>query len=89
MFGPVTLGAVTLFALVLQVFFVARVLKQERMISQRDRRIEKLRCELACADASLFRLNDKIAELQSDQPRRPQDAVVPLFPEQTITAPPR
>ena len=89
MIGSITLGAVTAVALVLQVYFVARILRQDRKLAERDQRIEKLRCELACADASLFRLNDKIAQLQSDYPAQPQEAVVPLFPEQPITAPQR
>jgi len=84
MFGPITIGAVVAVAVILQVYLVARIVRQDRKLSEREKLVEKLRSELAAADASLFRLNDRLAELAVDAKPAPAEAVVELFPKRSL-----
>ena len=67
------------------IYFFVRVNNLERWVNDREVLVERLRSELASADASMFRLNDRIAQLETKSrlanPKPVvENPVVELFP---------
>lgn len=69
------------------VYFVLRVRELSGKLAARDARVEKLRCDLACSDASAMRLTDKISQLETVIQNQAEGKVVAMFPEKRSATP--
>ena len=83
--NPVSVTVALAVSVLALLYFFIRVQRQRRGLIERNAQIEKLRSELASADASMFRLTDRIAQLESAADQHARNTIVRVFPDRKVS----